>query len=152
MTEAQHRKWDILFKCLGVLGAVVVFFYGLWSYRQASKDDSAKEFWKQQFPIYVSLCKTAATIPTAQTQEQALAAKIEFWRLYYGEARLVVDAPVHKKLSAFAYQLKMQEKGLSDTEALTFAAYELSTECRMSMARSWNIPLSTLQTESVTGK
>ena len=130
-----------------------MFFYGLWSYRQASKDDSPKEFWEATIPnIRFSMQDCRYDSPTAQTQEQVLAAKSEFWRLYYGEARLVVDAPVHKKLSSFGYQLKMQEKGLSDTEALTFAAYELSTECRMSMARSWNIPLSTLQTESVTGK
>lgn len=149
MNEENSRLWDVRLKLVAMLGAVFLFIYGFAEHARNRRDDSSVEFWKQQFPIYQDLCRVAAAIPSTKDQLKVTLLKDEFWTLYYGHARMVVDSRVHEKLSAYAYQLKLSEINMGSLEDLQLAAYELSTACRASMAESWNISLSELKSEPI---
>lgn len=143
----RKDKLDLLLKFLALLGAIFSFFWGIHSYKKVNEDDSAKAFWSQQFPIYKDLCVSAATIATSHDSLMINKATDDFWRMYYGEARMVVDWQVHKKMSAYATILKDVERGFKNNDELVFASFELATQCRKSLAESWNIPLSELKLE-----
>jgi hypothetical protein len=143
----RKDKFDIVLKTIALIGAIVSFFYGIYNYKNINKDDSAKAFWNQQFPIYKDLCSSAATIATSKDSLLVQKATDDFWRMYYGEARMVVDWGVHKKMSQYASILKDFERGFKSSDELTLASYELATQCRKSLSESWNIPLSELSSE-----
>ena len=143
----KKDKIDIVLKTVAVAGAIVSFFYGLYNYNKINKDESAKAFWNQQFPIYKDLCISTATIATSKDSLLVRKATDDFWRMYYGEARMVVDWEVHKKMSSYASILKDFERGFNSSEELTLSSYELATQCRKSLSESWNIPLSELTSE-----
>jgi len=143
----RKEKIDLFLKSLAILGAIFSFFWGIYTYKKVNEDDSAKAFWSQQFPIYKDLCMSAATIATSQDSLMIKKARNDFWRMYYGEARMVVDWQVHQKMSAYAATLKDVERGFKNSDELVFASYELATQCRKSLAESWNIPLSELKSE-----
>lgn len=143
----RKEKLDIIFKCIALVGAIVSFFYGIYNYKKINEDESAKAFWNQQFPIYKDLCISTATIATSKDSVARKKATDDFWRMYFGEARMVVDWQVHKKMSNYASILKGVERGFKNTDDLTLASYELATQCRKSLSESWNIPLSELTSE-----
>lgn len=149
MNEDRARLWDVGLKLTAIVGSVFLFFYGFAEYERSRRDESSVEFWKQQFPIYQELCRVAAAIPTVDDEEKLIRLREEFWTLYYGHARMVVDASVHEKLSAYAYQLKLKDIKMSSAAELQLAAYELATACRKSMAESWSVSLSELQSEPI---
>ncbi|MNK03956.1 hypothetical protein D3C87_218090 [compost metagenome] len=140
----KKDKLDFLFKFIALLGAAFSFFWGIQNYNQINKDESAKAFWNQQFPIYKELCNSASTIATSDDSLAVKKAKNDFWRMYYGDARMVVDWQVHQKMSSYASLLKDIDRGFKDKDELIFASFDLATQCRKSLADSWNISLSEL--------
>lgn len=140
----KKDKIDIGFKVITVLGLLFSFFYGMHRYDVANKEASAQAFWNQQFPIYKDLCSTASTIATSTDSIEVKRSLDVFWRMYQGEARLVIDSKVHEKLNSFAISLRNIDGG-SKNEDLTFKSYELAIQCRKSIAKSWNIPLSEIE-------
>lgn len=149
MTEEKFRKWGVAFKLMTLLGAIVLFIYGIFEYNRNNADESAKEFWKQQFPIYQELCKVAATIPLTSDSKVRANEEKRFWILFYGHARMVVDKEVQKKLSYYAYHLRMNKEHLTSDTELQYHAFELSTACRKSMANTWDIPLNMIKLEPI---
>lgn len=136
---------DLFLKIFALVGALFSFFYGIHEYEKINQDESAKTFWAQQFPIYKDLCATAAMIATSSDSVSLSKANNEFWRMYYGEAQMVMDKEVHNKLSIFAKSLIMVERGEKKNYELFDEATQLSTACRMSLSKSWRIPLSNLK-------
>lgn len=143
----KKDKVDFILKFLALFGAIFSFFWGIHRYNRVKEDESIKAFWNQQFPIYKDLCMTASTIATSHDSILINKATDDFWRMYYGEARMVVDWEVHLKMSAYASILKNVERGFSNTDELLFASFELASQCRKSLAESWDIPLSELKSE-----
>lgn len=143
----RKEKIDLFFKSFALIGALFSFLYGIYNYKMINEDDSAKAFWSQQFPIYKDLCISASTIATSKDSVEIKKASNDFWRMYYGEARMVVDWEVHKKMSHYASILKDVERGFKSKDELTVASYELATECRKSLSKSWNVPLSKISSE-----
>lgn len=143
----KKDKIDTGLKFLFLIGGIISFMYGIHKYEKVNEDESAKAFWEQQFPIYKELCENAATIATTRDTNKMNQSIDAFWRMYYGEARMVVDWQVHEKMSMYAKALKDFERGFMVKEELTLPSYELATRCRKSLSESWNIPLSELQTE-----
>ncbi|WP_442845012.1 hypothetical protein [Leeuwenhoekiella sp. H156] len=138
---------EVRLKILALIGALISFFYGIYKYQQVNDDNSSKAFWEQQFPIYKELCENTAIIAVTNDSIKSLRATENFWRMYYGEARMVVDWQVHEKMSNYASILKDVERGFKNKQELKVASYELATECRKSISTSWDIPLSELKTE-----
>ena len=143
----KKDKYDLAIKIIIILGGIFSFFYGIHKYETIHKDESAKVFWSQQFPIYKELCKNAAIIATTEDSIQLNNSIEAYWRMYYGEARMVVDWQVHEKMSFFAKVLKDVERGFISRDELTLPSYELATRCRKSISESWDIPLSELKVE-----
>lgn len=140
----KKDKIDLFLKSLALVGAIFSFLFGIHRYEKVNQDESAKAFWNQQFPIYKQLCNTASTISTNTDSTIVNKAKNDFWEMYYGEARMVIDMKVHEKMSMFASTLIKVENKTADRNELVFAAFNLSTECRKSLSISWKIPLSEL--------
>ena len=86
MTEDNFRKWEVAFKIMTLFGTIILFIYGIYEYNKNNADESAKEFWKQQFPIYQELCKIAATIPLTSDSKIRADEERRFWILFYGQA------------------------------------------------------------------
>lgn len=143
----KKDKIDIKLKIVALIGAIISFFYGIYKYNQINEDNSSKAFWEQQFPIYKELCENTAIIAITNDSIKRIEATESFWRMYYGEARMVVDWEVHKKMSNYASILRDVERGFKEKHELKTASFELATECRKSLSQSWNIPLSDLNTE-----
>lgn len=141
----RKDKIDLTLKTLALIGGLISFFYGIHRYVEVNKEESAKAFWNQQFPIYKQLCSSASIVATSEDSVDVYKATQDFWRMYYGEARMVVDQVVHVKMSNYASILKDVERKFRKREELKFASFQLSTACRASMAASWNIPLSELE-------
>ena len=138
---------DIWLKLAVLIGAIITFFFGIYKYEKVNDDNSAKAFWEKQFPIYEELCENAALLAITKDSVTFLEASDSFWKMYYGKARMVVDWKVHEKMSNYASILKDVERGFGEAEDLKVLSYEIATECRRSLAKSWDIPLSELTTE-----
>jgi hypothetical protein len=155
ISEASSRLWDVVTK---VIAAVGVITGGLWTVKKYF-DDRANErslahqraktaevearqpFSSRQLELYFEAVECASDIASGPWEQQGphLAA---FWRLYWGPLALVEDTNVSRAMIQFG---KALEANASQGE-LKIYALELAHACRDSIAESWKITLSNVDT------
>ncbi len=62
MNENTHRVWDILFKFLVGIGAIISFLYGAEKFEISSRREFAKEFYKEEIVFYNRLVSTTSSL------------------------------------------------------------------------------------------
>lgn len=155
MAETGIRRWD-LESALKVVGAAIAlggFLWGIWTYRDTSSKQLARErteatryadtrrieatkpFLERQLRLYTEATKSAATIATAAEGPDRAKATKRFWELYWGELALVEDEAVARAMVAFGRAL---EAGQSRRE-IQQRSLDLAHACRDSLAASWSI-------------
>ena len=140
MTEEKYYGWDTAIKIISLIGVAISFFYGIHKYETIKRDDSAKAFWEKQFPIYAQICESASIIATTTDSIKLKKADENFWALYYGKGRIVIDRRVHAKISVFGSKLMSYQTGLLNQIDLQPYVYELSAACKQSLSESWDNP------------
>jgi hypothetical protein len=137
-------------KVLGALGAVVAFFWGIYTYKETARlqlaHDAAeadklsytrriearRPYLEKQLLLYSEATKMAAILGTSNNQAELDKAKERFLELYYGELAMVEHGPVIQAMVAFKGGL---DRG--DRSSLGSLALDLAHACRDELAASW---------------
>ncbi|HKK57632.1 hypothetical protein [Marinobacter sp.] len=125
MTETVYRVWDILLKCLGILGAVGSLLWGVYQYvdtQQRALDAEwmardrafAEELFKRRIDEYQSIALTAGKLsaPAEKPKELALDIK-QFERLYWGSLATLRSDRVVKAMDYLRSGIENYEQGRS---------------------------------------
>lgn len=125
MTEAVHRAWDILLKCVGILGAVGSFLWGVYQYvdtQQRALDAEwmardrafAEELFKRRVDEYQSIALTAGKLSAPAEKPEELAFDIkQFERLYWGSLATLRSDSVVKAMDYLRSGIENYEQGRS---------------------------------------
>jgi len=137
MTEETHRRWDIIFKWLGLVAVLASAWWTVHSYNQSralelsqqkytqQKDEEARTkdqnsfVFQHQATLYFDTARAAATIATALdphaldrkaiTANALRDARERFAQLYWGELVIVEDRRV--ELAMITFQRCLLKKG-----------------------------------------
>ena len=60
---------------------------------------------------------------------------------------MVMDETVHRRLSHMAHLIIQDRHDAEYQSELSYAAFEIAEACRISIAQTWGVPLSSLQKE-----
>lgn len=150
MAEIQRSKFEPWLKVLPALGAIGVFFWGVYTYKdttalQLARDEreadkiqetrrveATRPYLETQLKLYTEATKTAATIATSDNPDEVAKAKKRFFELYYGELALVERDRVANAMIAFKKALDAGKH-----EELSGLSLSLARACRDELAVSW---------------
>jgi hypothetical protein len=142
-TLSEHRKnlFDVWLQAGSLIFVGLTIAVGIWQYEESNRRDFKKVLWDFQLRKYEEICFNAATVATNPSLEKREEAEAAFWRLYYGDGRMIVDQEVHDRMNAFAVALKKKGRPLAPDNDLSSRAYDIALACRMSISLSWRVPL-----------
>jgi hypothetical protein len=111
MTEEEHRKWDIVFKWLGLLGVLGGAAWTVHTYLESRTKDQNSFIFERQAVLYLDATRAAATIATAFDPDVEVSKAVDaktlqtererFEQLYLGELVSVEDRRVELAMIAF---------------------------------------------------
>lgn len=145
--------FDQTLKILGVLGAILSFGWGVWTWREnaeqerraAARDaervaetrrvEATKPFLDRQLTLYTEASQVVAIIATSDRAPERQKAIERFWRLYWGELALVEDRDVEAAMVAMGTALDAS----AGRDELRQLSLKLAHACRASLDRSWGI-------------
>ena len=154
MADKSPDRLEAVWKILGVLGTVVAFLWGIYTYQDTAakqlererleserlsetrRIEATKPFLERQLTLYTDVSKVAATLGTSGDETEKAKARKRFWELYWGELALVENRDVEAAMVAFGGALR---EGASQSE-LQELSLMLAHACRNSLAVSWNVP------------
>jgi hypothetical protein len=155
---SANSLFDLIFKSLAVVVALVGGLWTAWKYRRDRKDaaekelveskrandaaelESRKPFALKQQAIYFELLETTAFLSNRyQNDPEWDTYWKKFWILFWGAVPVVEDEEVARELDAFAEQLDYLGSG--DGIPLRNASMNLARACRHSLGESWNADL-----------
>jgi hypothetical protein len=159
LTEGESRMVDSVSKGFGILGAILVAVWTIWTYndsrkRQAVIDENAarsaavearKPLEAERLKLYLDAISASATIasdPDPKAQKQATA---EFWKLYWGPLAMVEDGNVEGTMVAFGNCLKNN----SCTDDKAQLALRIAYSCRHSLESGWDTNLGEVTKEKL---
>lgn len=140
-------------KLLGVFGAIASFLWGVYQWREKSKDDlearklesqrlvdtrrieATKPFLERQLALYSEVTKIAAQVATQGNSETGKKALTRFWELYWGELALVENRSVEAAMKRMGDALRDK----SSAQELQVASLDVAHACRESLDKSWGI-------------
>jgi hypothetical protein len=153
MAEKSSDHLDAIWKILGVLGTVVAFLWGVYTYQDTANKqlererleseryaetrriEATKPFLERQLVLYTDAAQAAATLATSGDEAEKAKARKRFWELYWGELALVENSDVEAAMVSFGRGLR--EGG--DQDELQQLSLGLAHACRNSLALSWNV-------------
>jgi|GEM_PF-7099369 len=151
MTENQGSRLEFGLKLLSPLLAVGAFFWGIYTYRDASQRqlaqakaeaqktaetrriEATRPYLDKQLTLYMEATRVTATLATSTDREEIGKATKRFRELYFGELALVERRAVEQAMVRFKLALDAKE----EQEALEPLALNLAHVCRDELAASW---------------
>ena len=144
---------DDVLKIVGVFGAILSFLWGVYEWREKSRDDLAarklesellietrrieatKPFLERQLTLYSEATKVAAQVATQGGGENGKKALTRFWELYWGELALVENRSVEAAMKRMGDALISN----ASEQELKYASLAVAHACRESLDKSWGI-------------
>jgi hypothetical protein len=142
LSQAHKNRIDVWLQTFSLMFVPITLAVGVWQYVESNEREFKKALWEYQLKKYAEICEAASSIATNPDAGKRMEAETLFWKLYYGDGRMVVDQNVHGAMSGFAKYLKSVSPLSTTDEELAVRAYAISTACRASLEKSWQIPLS----------
>jgi hypothetical protein len=124
MDNNAHNRWDIVFKWIGLLTAVVAGIFTYYKFRvdravdlehlqqsvnrdeKARKDELNSFIFQRQSGLYFDAARSAATIATSKDVKRLKDAHDRFEELYWGELVVVEDRRVELSMISFYHCYK----------------------------------------------
>lgn len=149
----KSLDFDQSLKILGVLGAILSFGWGIWTWKENAEQErraaaheaarvaetrrveATKPFLDRQLTLYTEASQVAAIIATSDRAPERQKAIDRFWRLYWGELALVEDRDVEAAMVAMGSALNAS----GSRDELRHLSLRLAHACRTSLDRSWGI-------------
>ncbi len=151
MSENQRGKLETTLKVVSPLLAIGAFWWGIYTYRDASRNQLAREqaeskrqaetrrveatrpYLDRQLALYTEATRSTATIATSKDAKEVEKATKRFEELYWGELALVEHGAVASAMVAFRSALVAKQP----QDALAPLALDLAHACRDELALSW---------------
>jgi hypothetical protein len=151
MSENQQSRFESWLKLLSPLLAVAAFLWGIYTYRDTTRQQSAqaevearrtaetrrieatRPYLDKQLTLYTEATRVTAIIATSTDSQEVEKALKRFKELYWGELALVERRSVAGAMVAFREALD-ERKG---QELLAPLALNLARVCRDELAASW---------------
>lgn len=123
MGEAEHRTFDILLKCIAIIGAIGSFLWGVYQYvdteqraldaeRIARDTAFAEELFKRRVDEYQSIALAAGKLSAPADKPGELAADIKrFERLYWGSIATLRSDSVIKAMDYLRSGIENYKQG-----------------------------------------
>jgi hypothetical protein len=149
MTEDQSRMVDALCKIVATIGLLLGGAWTLYTYFNARAAEAKtaiieakKPFLDRRLQTYLDVIQTVSIMATKDKEtDERRTATAKFWALYHGPTVLVQTKEVQAAMDAIAQCVRSQK---CDREAeLWLLMPPLIRACRDSIARSWDVDLST---------
>ena len=133
---------DAWAKALSVLGAVIVFVWGVIQFvasyhaqAETRRVEATRPFLERQLNLYTEATRAAAILATSDNVDELESARKKFWSLYWGELALVEDKRVEAAMVEMGRALEAGGKG----QQLQRHSLALAHACRDSLAESWGV-------------
>jgi hypothetical protein len=151
MPENQPNRFESMLKLFSPLLAVAAFIWGIYTYRENSRQQLAREeaearrtaetrrieatrpYLDRQLALYTEATKVTSTIATSADKAEIEKATKRFKELYWGELGLVERGGVESAMVSFRKALDAK-KGQNELASL---ALSLAHACRDELAASW---------------
>jgi len=119
------------------VGAVILFFIGLWQFTVTSRNDFAKPVLQKQLELCVEASNAAAILaePNADLKGQTAS---EYKALYYGKLAVVEDRCVYQTMVNFKQAVF---DGVESDVSFQRAALRIAFACRRLLSKGWNASL-----------
>lgn len=148
ISEQDYRAWDVVIKCLGIVGAIVSFLWGVYQYvetqaeaikvEQITRDRAfAQELFKRRVDEYQNIAIAAGKLSAPSLQSEELAKDIRnFERLYWSSLASLQSEEVVKAMDYLRSGIENYQSGrsmLGDSkpeDQLKIRARELSRALR----------------------
>ena len=110
MSEESYRTWDVVLKCLGIVGAIISFVWGMYKYvatqeealkvEQVARDRTfAQELFKRRVDEYQNIAIAAGKLSSPSSQPEKLKSDIlDFERLYWSSLATLQSEEVIKAM------------------------------------------------------
>jgi hypothetical protein len=147
-TSSTPFNWDLTLKILAAVISVATLGFGVYQFAVKPRFEAEAERRRSKERLYNEAMKYAAAFANASTQDEADAARKEFWNLYIGQLSAVESPEVKEAMQTFGGGIKAWE-GFNDPsdftkpadyeylppgqkETISFAqmSYRLSQVCR----------------------
>lgn len=147
-TSATPFNWDLTLKILATVISIATLGFGVYQFVVKPRLEADVESRRSKRELYNRAMASAAAFANASTQDEADAARKEFWKLYLGELSAVESPEVKEAMQTFGGGIKAWE-GFNDPadftkpadyeylppgqkEAISFGqmSYRLSQVCR----------------------
>ncbi len=138
MNENTHRNFDVCFRILSSVGAIIVFCWGVKQFREQGERElrleKAKIYWSFQNQLYVDMCNAAGALAaTVSDSKMFEVEKTKFLSNYYGQISLVSDTSVEKRLVAIRdYLSDINLRNPDNQIAFKNKILQLSDACKRS--------------------
>jgi hypothetical protein len=168
MNESFKNRVDLVIKAFGPLLVLAGLIAGIVQYSRNAKDDrvarhdqyvqtiaearreAKKPFYEQQLSLYLEATNVASRISDPISADDRKAAIVRFWQLYWGPLALVESLEVEQAMVHFKDVLQNAE--LTDSQRIAelhLATINLAHKCRVSLKKSWDVDLPSLDTTAV---
>ena len=144
-SQNNLRSWDERKFLITSIGAVVLFFIGLWQFSITSRNDFAKPVFQKQLELCVEASNAAATLAQQFSKydtgvplaERNLPAETvtAYFALYYGKLAVVEDQCVYNTMVKFKQHIF---DGLASDVSPSRAALRIAFACRRMLSKTWN--------------
>ncbi len=112
MNDDTHRKWDIIFKWIGLFPLLLVAVWTVHKYNQDRQDQFNIEqtrlkenhdsfIFEHQAQLYFDATKSAATLAVSKDPKALAQARVRFEQLFWGDLVTVEDRRVELAMIAF---------------------------------------------------
>ncbi len=125
ISEDKHRAWDVVIKCLGIVGAIVSFVWGIYQYIETQEDALrveqiardrafAQELFKRRVDEYQNIAITAGMLSAPSSQSEELEKDIRnFERLYWSSLATLQSEEVVKAMDYLRSGIENYQSGRS---------------------------------------
>lgn len=143
MTEAKHRKWDIITNVITALLTVIGIFIGVVKFNTQQKENETLEFrremWKIKSQSYSQVCEAAGTLASNFSSDTAfIHARERFESFYWGT--LVINSDDGVNAAMLEIHTTLQNINREDSNfyiRLPIQVSNLVDSCNRSLVIHW---------------
>lgn len=132
MSDSTHNFFDTLFKAIGILGALIAFFWGIHEFRITKEREFQKDFFVEQIHVMnkvVHVTSTLSAYPDSSAEFRS--ADLELNRLRIGALNLFSDDEMDSKMGEFfsVYNSYKSPESNVGQDELSRIAHDISAYC-----------------------